>query len=540
MIIHQLPLGIPSLTGYLKDKGIDDTEVLDLNMAYLQKMRFLWLLYTLNKRYHAFVGNISNRLKDKERISIGLRNNKVADGSLSKKEEFSFKKIPLSIYRFLNKKINELLDYRKIGKEEKRNIPWSLESIVNFDFSAIRKKDVQKICSILRPYIKDKNPSLIGISVIYPEQLFFAFLIAKVIKEEINRDIEIVLGGAQITKHIEYITDNKRLYDFIDFFVSDDGEEPLLDLLEEFPKRRPSDIPNLYFKAPSKTKGYNKSNRNFYMRPKDFLLPDFRGFDLSLYRNQIPVLASKGCYWSKCNFCTYASMQDCRYSITTAENVLETIKGLKRIYGITSYRFVDDALPPRFMKQLAQGLDRDKLDIRWASSIILSKEFASKDFCASLKSSGLYQVSIGLESISPRILNLMNKCHKNLNESEIEEILVSLKDAGIKVGIHIIFGFPTETVDEARQTLNFLVKNRILYDTCMYQPFCLEDNTPVFNHPEKFAISKIYKENKDSGERLGYRYEVSKGMNQEESKRFTYEEAARDFKAGGVNVRSSE
>ena len=539
MIIHQLPLGIPSLASYLKIKGVDNTEVLDLNMAYLQKMRLLWLLYILNKGYHAFVGNISNRLKKREKIGIRPRDNKDGPG-LSKREKASFKKMPLSLYRSLNKKINELLDYRKIGKKEKKTIPWSLESIVNFDFSAIRIKDAKKIYGILNPHIKKNSPSLIGISVIYPEQLFFAFLIAKVIKEKIDKNIEIVLGGAQITKHIKYITDNKRLYDFIDFFVTDDGEGPLFDLLEEFPKKRPSDIPNLYFKAQSETKRYNKSNRTFYMRPKDFLLPDFRGFDLTLYRNQIPVLASKGCYWSKCNFCTYASMRDCRYSIAAAENVLETIKGLKGLYGIMSYHFVDDALPPRFMKQLAQGLDKDKLDIRWASSIILSKEFASKDFCASLKNSGLYQVSIGLESISSRILNLMNKCHKNLNESEIEEILVNLKDAGIKVGIHIIFGFPTETVDEARQTLNFLVKNRTLYDTCMYQPFCLEDNTPVFNHPERFAITKIYKENKDSGERLGYRYEVSKGMNQEESKRFTYEEAARDFKAGGVNVRSSE
>ncbi|MBL7068280.1 MAG: radical SAM protein [Candidatus Omnitrophica bacterium] len=528
---HNLPLGIPSLVSYLKNNGIDNTEVIDLNTAYLRKIRFFWFLYLLNKRYHNLVGKIKNKnTKDIKRGS---------PGTIKKDNPFWKKKI-LYFYSYLNRKINALLNYRKVGNRKKRSIPWSLESIVKFDFGDRYINESKKIYQILNPLIKKDAFSLIGISCIYPQQLFYAFIIAKVIKMRIDKDVQIVLGGTQITKHIDHIINSEGPYDFVDFFITDDGEEPLIKLLKEFPEKDLSDIPNLYFKPRGEAESYKKSKVTFRLAPKDFLTPDFRGFDLDIHRNQIPLLASKGCFWAKCNFCTYAGMQDCTYSISSAEKTLGIIKELKKVYGVSNYRFVDDALPPRFMERLAHALSKDRLNIKWASSIILSKEFADQDFCKTLKSSGLSQVSIGLESISPRILILMNKCHKNLSESEIKVILANLKGAGIDVGLHIIFGFPTETVDEARKTVNFLIENKALYDTCMFQPFCLEDDTPVFNNPEKFAITKIHMGDKDSGERLGYRYEVARGMNQEEAKKFTYGEAAYAFKKARVSAISSE
>ena len=56
------------------------------------------------------------------------------------------------------------------------------------------------------------------------------------------------------------------------------------------------------------------------------------------------------------------------------------------------------------------------------------------------------------------------------------------------------------------------------------QPFSLEENTVVFNNPEKFGITKIHEEDKNSGQRLGYRYEVANGMSQEEVRKFVDEE----------------
>jgi len=58
----------------------------------------------------------------------------------------------------------------------------------------------------------------------------------------------------------------------------------------------------------------------------------------------------------------------------------------------------------------------------------------------------------------------------------------------------------------------------------------LEENTPVFINPEKFGITRIYREDKTAGQRLGYRYEVVGGMSQAEVNRFTYGEVLQTLK----------
>jgi len=544
LTIFDLPLGIPFLTAYLRNKGVRGVDFFDLNIAYLKRLRFFSLCVLsrkLNRMYYDFVGSIVRNLKRVRYRSAKTQNQKVESGLLdsSKKDKPLWEKIIKKIITYppdyFDRKINELLDH--IKNKEKGFIPWSLESIINFDFEKQCSAKMKKIYQLLPLKVKNGNFSLIGISVIYPEQLFFAFLIARTIKERCGKDIYIALGGAQITKHINHIIKSPKIYDFVDFFITDDGEEPLAQLLEALPKQRFSNIPNLHFKSLGGARGYERSNSFYLMHPKDFPVPDFTNFDLNAYGKQLPILASKGCFWSKCNFCTYATMHEKCFSICTSEKMIETIKTLKRIYGVSNYKFVDDALPPRFMRELAHRLSCKHLDIKWESSIMMCKEFADPNFCKALKKSSLFRVSIGFESISPRILNLMNKYHKNITDIEAKGILAGLKAAGIHVSIHIIFGFPTETVNEARKTLSFLIKNKNLYDSCMFQPFCLEDNTPIFNNPEKFGITKIYKNDKNSGKRLGYRYEIENGMSQKEAMEFTYKEVPTAFKKADISAK---
>ena len=207
--------------------------------------------------------------------------------------------------------------------------------------------------------------------------------------------------------------------------------------------------------------------------------------------------------------------------------------GLNRKYSARKFRFVDDALPPGFLAKIVPLLPGSLPGCSWRSSLVLSGHFADREFCRRLRDSGLVRVTIGLESIVPRVLKKMNKYHQDMNTEEIKDVISSLTSAGIKVGLHIIFGFPTETAEEARRTLNFLLDNKNIYDVCWVQPFCLEEGTPVFNSPEKFGITEICGENKDAGERLGYRYKVSEGMSQDEAAEFTYREAIPELRKAG-------
>jgi hypothetical protein len=52
------------------------------------------------------------------------------------------------------------------------------------------------------------------------------------------------------------------------------------------------------------------------------------------------------------------------------------------------------------------------------------------------------------------------------------------------------------------------------------QPFCLEDDTLVAREPERFGITKIHRDDKTAGRRLGFRFETREGMSQVEADRF--------------------
>jgi len=140
VVVHYLPLGIPFLSAYL-DKNGHSADVLDLNMAYLKRIPRFWILYRLNKWYHSSARDVSRGLKKASGVS--------GEGKSKKK-----KKAILSFYSLVNKKISELLDYRKPGGRLKRSIPWSLESIINFDAGSGYGGKAEEIHKILRSIIK--------------------------------------------------------------------------------------------------------------------------------------------------------------------------------------------------------------------------------------------------------------------------------------------------------------------------------------------------------------------------------------------------
>ena len=168
------------------------------------------------------------------------------------------------------------------------------------------------------------------------------------------------------------------------------------------------------------------------------------------------------------------------------------------------------------------------MKISWTTNIILGKEFSDPDFCRILRKSGLTLVGFGLESISRRVLKLMNKYHQSMEPEEMKKIFTTIRQEGIELGIYVFFGFPTETLDEARETLRFLLDNLRLFNFINVYPFFLEDFTLVFQEPEKFGITKIYTEDKEkiTGRRLSYGFETKEGMSQEEAFLFTREAMA--------------
>jgi len=146
-----------------------------------------------------------------------------------------------------------------------------------------------------------------------------------------------------------------------------------------------------------------------------------------------------------------------------------------------------------------------------------------------MRDSGCRQVKMGLESYSDRILEKMKKMQR---QADVIPILESLKGAGLEIVLFILIGFPTETREEAAETLDFLLRRRDLYDRCFLHHFNLEEETPIFREPKVFGIRNV-SDDKDSGFRAGYTFEVTSGMTRQESAQFV-EEGNRRLAAEGL------
>jgi len=113
-------------------------------------------------------------------------------------------------------------------------------------------------------------------------------------------------------------------------------------------------------------------------------------------------------------------------------------------------------LSPSMARRLSQALIDNGLDITWECYLRFESAFTDPELAALMHRSGCRSVIFGLESANQRTLNGMNKGTK----AEIaQEIIDVFKANRISMLIYTIIGFPTETREEALETMAFAAKN---------------------------------------------------------------------------------
>jgi hypothetical protein len=156
-------------------------------------------------------------------------------------------------------------------------------------------------------------------------------------------------------------------------------------------------------------------------------------------------------------------------------------------YGTRRLIFCDDAMPPAIMREIA-GLVRDRLpEVTWMMEARFEK-ILTPDFLSMLKLGGCRQISFGLESASQRVLDAM---HKNNAAEWDKKVLQACSDHGIAVNLQTFIGFPTETRHEARETVDFLIKNERAIASFGFGTFMLFKDTPIYKEPGRYGVGMI-------------------------------------------------
>lgn len=361
----------------------------------------------------------------------------------------------------------------------------------DFDYSYQHIKDMSfdKERNIFISFFEDiineiceQNIDFVGITAPFPGTIVPALTLARLLKEKTN--IHVALGGGFLKP--ESVLNNPEILDiYCDSVLIGDGEESIVELVKSLENRQKREkVPGLLCK--------NKKNKVMFNPPKPIKTMNnianisLEGLNLKEYINQEPniyIMISKGCYWGKCVFCSLGIKYD-RYCIKSPDKVVTHIKELQEKYHVRGlFQFQDDAIPPAYLNRLADEIIKQELTIDYAIFGRLEKEF-NKELLEKLYKSGLRSVYWGLESGSQKVLDIMNKGIK------LENVLQILKDShevGISNMVGIIVNFPTETMEEYVETLDFL-KTIEKYVVISPGNFSLMENSIIEKNNEQYGI----------------------------------------------------
>ena len=351
--------------------------------------------------------------------------------------------------------------------------------------------------------IERHQPRLVLLSVPFPGAMYAALRIAQVIKGNFP-EIKIALGGGYVNTELRELSD-ARIFDYVDFITLDSGERPLLALLEHLAGKRSDErLVRTFIRNTSKQVQY----RN-WQEPdvpfEDVGTATWDGLPLDSYLSLLDMLnpmhrlwsdgrwnkltVAHGCYWKKCSFCDVSLDYISRYETASASLLVDRIESIIQETGQTGFHFVDEAAPPKILKALAEELIRRNVVISWWGNIRFEKTF-TPELAQLLARSGCIAMSGGLEVASDRLLNLMQK---GVSVDQVAQVTKSFSDAGILVHAYLMYGFPTQTVQETVDALEYV--RQLFENGCIqsgfFHRFICTVHSPVGMNPAAYGVELI-------------------------------------------------
>jgi hypothetical protein len=336
----------------------------------------------------------------------------------------------------------------------------------------------------------------------YTTQLQQVFTLARLVRAS-SPATKIILGGAAITEAEETIRAEQEAFQWIDAYVFGEGEIPLvqyLDIVRTGSTKSPLS-PRLHI-APAQdafqdVQVAKESPLSATEDSVDFDAipgPDYQGLNLQDYlapEIMFPLANHRGCYHRKCEFCSYAIAFMASFRSRSSSKVKADIDQLQEKHGARFFFFADDALAPKRCREIAAWSKQARIPFYWSTEIRQEKVFTAEAF-EDLYEGGCRLLAFGNESGNQRVLDLMNK------KTEVRENLRIIRDAaaaGIAINLQNFIGFPGETLDEARDTLDMLVANKEYVSSYALGEFSLRKLSPIFQKAPDFGIAAIEPKN---------------------------------------------
>ncbi len=325
-------------------------------------------------------------------------------------------------------------------------------SISFFDMRLHKRK------SSLIDAVKTNSPDIIGISLLAFERDFLKLYLRE-IKKTVP-DAFIFLGGPLSSSNYEEIL---KKFPKIDAIVRGEGEITLEKIVRHI--MNDTDFhgeDGISFHDGKKV--VNNPDRAFIDDINQLPFPDYNLISISSYHGYhapmnvilkehryIQIVTSRSCPYN-CIYCHNIFGKGFRPR--SSENVFSEIEYLYNEHGIREFQIVDDIfnLKRQRMHHIFKKIIDSDMKIALAFPNAIRGDILSFRDIDLLKAAGCYNLTLSVETASPRIQKLIGK---NLN---IEKTMKNIRYAhslGILTRAYFMTGFPGETEDEIRLTLKY-------------------------------------------------------------------------------------
>jgi anaerobic magnesium-protoporphyrin IX monomethyl ester cyclase len=315
----------------------------------------------------------------------------------------------------------------------------------------------------IKPYLENGKPDFV---VIYDDGFNYltkmcltnmreaAFSMIQLAK---SKDIPVIISSSDSTDHFEIYLDKG-----VDFVILGEGEMTLSDLLAAL--KSEGEVDQIQGIAYRKSGATINAGKRPVMRDLDTLpLPAWDMVDFNAYRQRwqkkagyfsLNLVTTRGCTY-KCNWCAKPIFGN-RYNARTPAHVVEELRFLIQEQQVDHIWFCDDifGLKPGWLVEFAKLVTEAGLKFRFkiqSRADLMVVEPSVK----ALAEAGCDTVWLGAESGSQKILDAMEK---GTSLDQIYKSRQMLKQNGIKTAFFLQFGYPGETMEDIKATINMVLE----------------------------------------------------------------------------------
>lgn len=207
-----------------------------------------------------------------------------------------------------------------------------------------------------------------------------------------------------------------------------------------------------------------KLKRDFQLDIDDFGQPDWPSIDPRSYnyephgmiihaRPMAPIITTRGCPYS-CTYCSAPITAGKRMRCRDPMKVVDEIEMLVNDYGVKEIQIEDDnfTLVREHCVAICEEILKRNIKVIWSLPNGVRIDKLDKELLILMKKAGCVSMALGIESANQRILDLIKK---QLNKEIVRKTCKLIHEVGIETTGFFMIGFPTETKQEIKNTIDF-------------------------------------------------------------------------------------